>query len=114
MKTLITVLFLSLTIISTAGNTNKDKLNDKTTAEKSVLINGKIIDSVSKESLAGVKISVANANIVVFTDFDGNFNIELPTNEIGNEIRVSYISYEETTVRIVNENDKLIEISQVY
>lgn len=115
MKIILSVLFACAVLVSTAGNTDVKKSESKSVESVStVVFSGKIVDSESKESLAGVRVSLANSNMVVFTDFDGNFKIEIPTEEVvEKEIKVSYISYEETLVIINGENKKTIELTQV-
>ncbi len=116
MKIILSVLFACAVLVSTAGNTEESKSEAKSAESTSTIVfSGKIVDAGSQESLAGVKVSLANSNLVVFTDFEGNFKIEIPAKEMTEkEIKVSYISYEETTVIINGENEQVIEINQVH
>jgi hypothetical protein len=113
MKTLFTTLFLALVISVSASTNNDNKSEEKHSASvASVSISGKIIDSVSKESLAGVKVVIGNTGVVAYTDFDGNFSVEVPENCTKDEVVVSYISYEEAVVSL-KEKNSIIEISQI-
>jgi hypothetical protein len=115
MKALFLIIFLSSVIICTAGNTKKEKLaNNPSTEQTAIIINGKIVDSGSQENLVGVKVSIANTNLVAFTDFEGKFSFEIPANLQESEIKVSYISYEETTVKLNGKDDTLIELNQIH
>ncbi len=114
MKTILSVLFVCSVLISTAGNAVENKVESNTTESSSIMIfSGTIVDAGSKESLAGVKVSVSSTGVVAFTNLEGKFNVELPANSKERVIKVSYISYEETTVEINGENEQLIEINQV-
>lgn len=111
MKTILSVVLVLLSIIALADN-NKNLENSKN--EKNLSISGKIIDSVSKEALAGVKISIEGINKTVYTDFEGNFNIEIPSNLNLSQLKISYISYEEKSVSISkNQNSSIIELNKV-
>jgi hypothetical protein len=114
MKILFTVLFMSLVIAVFADNEDpKQNSDSKSETSKTVVVNGKIIDSVSKENLVGVKVNIGETGIVTYTDFNGNFSISIPNNMVNNELRVSYISYQETTVDVINNNNSIIEIKPV-
>ena len=62
-------------------------------------VNGKVIDSDTKESLPYVTVYVLNKKIGTITDFDGYYNIEVST---GDTIKFSFISYNEQII-IVDE-----------
>lgn len=114
MKTLLSltfvlaVLFANAASVFTSGNDGTDTKN-----ETSVVVHkGKIIDSQTKEPLAGVKICDDENGVAVYTDFDGNFEFKTSSNQ--KEIKVSYISYEETSVTVDQLTGKTIEINQIY
>jgi hypothetical protein len=77
------VLAISLIVFGTsmvfAGNdlpTKKDKSNaSKETKAVVAAVTGNVTDSQTNESLAGVAIEIEGTNMVVYTDFDGNFVI---------------------------------------
>ena len=58
-----------------------------------VTVKGKVVDSKNKTVLIGAKVTFVGIDKVVYTDPDGNFDIEVPKELIKN-IRIEYISYE--------------------
>ena len=75
MKKLICIfLFLSLSAISFAGNSDKEKMTLKTVA-------GKITD-VTGESIAGAKIIINETGETFFADLEGNFKLSLKTDKV--------------------------------
>ena len=55
-------------------------------------VSGKVLDKITGEALVGVKVSVEGSEKTVYTDFEGNFEIE--NVRPGNiELTASYISY---------------------
>jgi hypothetical protein len=67
-------LFLSLSAISFAGNSDKEKMTLKTVA-------GKITD-VTGESIAGAKIIINETGETFFADLEGNFKLSLKTDKV--------------------------------
>lgn len=65
MKT-ITLIFTLLVVTTILANNNGEK-------PKSFSITGRVIDNV--ESLTGVKVMLDNQEMIVYTDFEGNFTI---------------------------------------
>lgn len=71
-------------------------VNDENAKSKSAVmttsVSGKVLDKITGEALVGVKVSVQGSEKSVYTDFDGNFEIEGV--RAGNvELTASYISY---------------------
>jgi len=85
--TLIFALLLSVSLLA-----ENDKANHSSNLNNQV--SGKIVDHITGENLAGVKIQVLNSDICAYTDLDGNFAIELPNENNDVQIKVSFISYE--------------------
>lgn len=89
----IAIIFVSILVLSVsfANASNDDKVN----AESAVMttsVSGKVLDKITGEALAGVKVSIQGSEKTVYTDFDGNFEIE--NVKSGNlELTASYISY---------------------
>jgi len=79
-----------------------------------VTYSGKITDSLSKEALTGVKISIENTDITVYSDLDGNFTINLPENLSSRNLKISYISYEEKIMNMSELTNDSIEINPVF
>jgi len=110
MKAIISLTFVLAVLFANAGNINDNDGINNTTETAMVVIKGKIIDSDTKEPLVGVKIYNENGS-AVYTDFDGNF--ELKTNKSNKEVKVSYISYEDTVLELSDRNNNTIEINQI-
>jgi len=72
-----------------AATTNEPGSNP---ASSQVSFTGKVLDSKSGESLAGVEVSIQNTNLKTYTDLDGNFTFKnLPAGTY--DIILSMISY---------------------
>ena len=112
MKTVLSLVLILTISLAFAGNI-KDK-EQKPKSQSSVSISGKIVDSISKEALTGVKIYVEELNQVVYTDFDGNFYIPVSTDTEISKLKISYISYEEKSVEINAGSSLNIEINKVF
>lgn len=96
------VFTLALAILpAIAGNDNNNTNSAK------AAVSGKVIDNETGESLAGVVVSIENTDIQVYTDLDGNFEIDqiLPGNY---NLVVSYISYKSSLIEnlSLNANEK--------
>ncbi len=70
-------------------------------------VNGKVIDSDTKESLPYVTVYVLNKKIGTITDFDGHYNIEVST---GDTIKFSFISYKEQIIIVDDKWDGVVEL----
>jgi len=73
-------------------------------------ITGQVIDKVTGEALAGVKISLNKSETVVYSDLDGNFEIS-NVNVGNNNIRTNLISYSTSNIDVsCTKNLNQIEI----
>ncbi|PJA07499.1 MAG: hypothetical protein COX70_06340 [Flavobacteriales bacterium CG_4_10_14_0_2_um_filter_32_8] len=102
MRTLVLVItLLSITNLKANGN-NGDKL-------KSFSIVGKVVDNT--ESLTGVEVMLDNKQLIVYTDFEGNFTID---NVLEGEHTLSFslITYnnKEIIINPKNSNNLKIEL----
>ena len=101
MKKIFFFAIFSLAIISlNAANKVKTEADAKANAEVSVqknAINGRVIDAVTNETLAGAEISVNGQKI--YSDLDGNFDIKDAKGE-KIKITISMISYADQVVEI--------------
>jgi len=88
---IIAILFISLSVFA-------ENEKGKNTETSGTQISGKVIDHMTGENLAGVKIQVMNSDIVVYTDLDGNFLLDFPTNTNQSQLQITYISYETMVV----------------
>lgn len=84
-KLLYIFLFLALTQVSLAGNSDKEKSASK-------VIAGKITDNTG-ETLSGAKITIAETGETFFADMEGNFKLTLKTDKVYS-ISVNTIGYQ--------------------
>jgi len=96
----IVILFVSIFVFSvTFANATNDENGGAESAVMTTSVSGKVLDQVTGEALAGVKVSLGSENIV-YTDFEGNF--EINNVKPGNiELVASYISYKKK-IEIIN------------
>ena len=101
-------LIAAILLFSTAAFAGND--NTPEMSKASTTIKGVVIDKVTKEALAGVKIYIGESNDAVYTDLDGNFEIskvKLGTHNISTKL----ISYKATSIDIeCNASTGIIEI----
>ncbi len=76
-----------------------------------VQISGKIIDQNTGEPLTGVKVFYTGSEIAVYTDFDGEFTMEVPAKK-GAELSVSLISYEMKTLKLENSKKMKVKLAR--
>jgi len=111
MKKLATKSFLTFFIIALFGIYSFADGNNPIYKEgASIKISGKVIDKNTGEPLTGVKVSYSASQTAVYTDFDGEFTIDVIVKNNA-EITVSMISYEMETIKLEkaeNFNFKLI------
>jgi len=73
-------------------------------------IEGKVIDELSGEGLAGVEVKLLGLEKVIYTDFDGNFSI--PNIVPGTySLSADYISYKRKIITDINPILRLIDKS---
>jgi hypothetical protein len=102
MKKIITsALVLLFVLFSISSFANDDK-------STTLSVQGKVIDKNTGEALAGVSVIVSGQE--VFTDFDGNFNINISLDE---SVEVSFISYKSVKIEAedINTNNNYVEIA---
>ncbi|MCX6310806.1 MAG: carboxypeptidase-like regulatory domain-containing protein [Bacteroidetes bacterium] len=92
MKNAISILFIFLFVGNIFAATPKTDI---------MFVNGTVCDKKNHESLAGVEVRVKGTNIVVYTDFDGNFFLpELPRGNY--QLDFNYITY--SSSQLVTDN----------
>ncbi len=113
-KNMKTISFIILLLIS--GSLIAENIGDKSDKSSSAAnkqITGKVTDRLTGENLAGVKIEIPETNTVVYSDFDGNFVLSMPHQNLKTQINVSYISYEKANVEISDLKDGFYEIKML-
>ena len=102
---LFTLLFLTGVVL--AAN---DVKNDEGSV-KTVSVKGKVIDKITGEALTGVKVNIEGTEKSVYTDFDGNFVIDV-IQQGTVELKATYISYKDKvkTVKLGNDTGNSIEL----
>jgi len=104
------ILIFALLISATAFSEN---VKDKNEKESTTQITGKITDRLTGENLAGVKVELPGTNITTYTDFEGVFILKVPSQNLNNEINISYISYESTHMSLKNFSGDFNEIKML-
>ncbi|MBR9830724.1 carboxypeptidase-like regulatory domain-containing protein [Acidiluteibacter ferrifornacis] len=85
------ILTTSMTAIAGGKNTSTSTLK------------GKVMDS-NNEVIAGALISIEGMSEKVYTDFDGNFEIN---NAAGKSVKVSFVSYEDKSIEVSSTENEL-------
>jgi len=95
----IAILFMSLVVLSTTLLAGNDETGTAKNAVMTTSLSGKVLDKVTGEALAGVKVSVQGSEKSVYTDFEGNFEINgiVPGNV---ELCTTYISYKSNVEKV--------------
>jgi hypothetical protein len=104
-RILFTAFILLATSIFTVKAGNDDKKAEGTATKT---FSGRVVDQATGESLAGVKLSIEGNNEVIYTDLDGNFSIT--GNASGSILKVSYISYQTSLVKDLENNNQTLQI----
>lgn len=94
-KTLLTIFSLCISF----GMLWADGKDPKQETSKVVKITGQVVDQLTGETLAGVKISINETNEIIYTDFDGEFQVQCDLSQKP-EISASMISYEGKSIRV--------------
>ena len=89
----IAIIFVSLIVFSISfANAANDENGGSESAVMTTSVSGKVLDNITGEALTGVKLTVKGSGKSVYTDFDGNFEIN-GVREGKLELTASYISY---------------------
>jgi len=111
MKKIATLLICFALVSSAFANNGNEEGKGTESSALTTKLSGKVIDKITGESLAGVKISINNSDNCVYTDFDGNFVVSnVKPGKV--EISASFISYKEKTetLNLALENTSTIEV----
>lgn len=74
-------------------------------------VSGQVVDEITGETLAGVKVYIPGTDKVVYTDFDGEFNIECDLAK-KEQISLSMISYNVITYSISDADKQKIKMER--
>jgi hypothetical protein len=112
MKKILSILIVSMLAMNAmAANEDAKKESAETSTTMVSTIKGKVVDKSTGEALAGVSVKL-DENTVVYTDFEGNFSINLTQPKA--KICVSLISYATTEVEVKKSSNQVkIELSSV-
>ncbi|GEM_PF-6176682 len=110
LKTIVVVtIFLvanySLIIAKEEGNISKKEASEA--KAMITVIDGKVVDDVTGEGLAGVSVEINGE--IVYTDFEGNFSLRSLKTEVY-EVRATFISYKNTLLETSIDNNNLLKI----
>ena len=73
----IAIIFVSILVFSISfANAANDEKESAENAVMTTSVSGTVLDKITGEALAGVKVSVKGTEKSVYTDFDGNFELE--------------------------------------
>jgi hypothetical protein len=76
----------------------KEKTSD---ASANITLSGIVVDSQTKETLAGVEVTIEGTKLKTYTDFEGNFSFD--NIQPGNyKVVTKYVSYNAVESRIVS------------
>jgi hypothetical protein len=105
------VLLTILSVFMYTGMILADGENPTHGASNVVEISGQVVDQNTGETLAGVKLIVEGSNEVIYTDFDGKFEIKFDLDKKP-ELSVALISYEGKTVKIEGRDNLNIKLER--
>ena len=105
MKKLATLLICIALVSSVFAINRIEEVKGTESPALTTKLSGKVLDKITGESLAGVKITINNSEESVYTDFDGNFEIS-GVRPGTTEIIASFISYKETKETITISLEK--------
>ena len=96
-------LFSFNAICGTPTDNSKTNKDNTLSAQSTAVIQGKVIDRLTGEKLAGVLVEIKEKNLKAYTDLDGNFKFEglTPGSYM---IHTSYISYFQNAIDNININ----------
>lgn len=82
-----------------------------TSAQK--IITGKVVDSLTSETLKYVNIGIKNKNIGTVSDGNGNFHISIPLEYTNDTLVFSYVGYKEASFRIddISPESQIIKLT---
>ena len=106
---ILSFVFVGLIGIAYADNEGTTSIASESAPVEMVSLSGTVIDFASGEALTGVEVTVEGTDIKVYTDFDGNFEIDNVKPGSYNII-ASYISYEKSLIENFKANTQNKEV----
>lgn len=106
-RTLKSLLILTMFSTSALADGNDPIYKDGTKVE----LSGKIVDQNTGEPLTGVKVYYSGSDQAVYTDFDGEFTMVVPSKK-GAELSVSLISYEMKSIKLENSKKMKLKLTR--
>jgi hypothetical protein len=108
MKNIILALLICLASISVSA-TDSDMGSSNLVSSKNT-INGKILDKLTGEPLAGAEVKLLGTETKTYTDFEGKFEIK-EINPGAYIIMVGLISYQGVVENVLKEKDNISNIT---
>jgi len=90
---LILLFYITPALFCFSGNNEKES---KKSGDNTHIVCGKIVDSTTKEEIAGAEIIIGDKK--VYSDLSGNFSIAI--NSANTEATVKFISYKDSKIKI--------------
>lgn len=106
---ILSFVFVALSVIVYADNEGAESNASEAPVVEVLSLSGTVIDFSSGEALTGVEVTVEGTDIKVYTDFDGNFEIDNVQPGSYNII-ASYISYEKSLIENFEANSQHKEV----
>lgn len=103
-------LFIAL---SSGAEGKKDQVKEESGTARNLVLSGKVTDTESGEALTGVKIELAGTGLSAYTDFDGKYQIEVPSSGvyIVNYQMITYKPVEKIQVEVKGSKQVNADIS---
>lgn len=112
MKTITKNVFLTvLSLVLFTGVLMADGEKPKKETGNIVSLSGQVVDQITGETLAGVKLQIEGTDEVIYTDFDGEFKIQCNLSKEP-EISAFMISYEGQTIKVDGSTNLKISLKR--
>lgn len=69
-------------------------------AQKGLSISGVILEESTNESIPGANIIVKGSTLGTTSDFDGNFNLDIPSAQKGDSLVISFVGFHSKTIAL--------------
>ncbi len=99
-KQAIVALLLVFAVVGSTTDTFAFKKKTQTNDPTYQVFQGKILDKDSQQPLIFAAISVEGSNIATVSNTEGRFSIKVPKENLGNNLKISFIGYENLSIPI--------------